>query len=295
MHASASPQALPQRPQWFEWLVVFTQAPAHATCPDGHTQWPPTHDAPMGHAAPHMPQLRVSVCRLVQALPQRVCPTGHWHRPATHVCPIEHAFPHAPQWAPLVLRSTHAEPHIALGAVHALATHAPPMHACHALPRVGRPIGHGYVRRVANVRRALFEGSIEQQRCLVHRAHVNGVFVARFMVLLGCVALVGVEVSATAVVGRQSRTRRPWQRASARPHERHPREDARALPQPFTATHAHRYDAISCCRELPCYDDWPCASAGALPECSSRSRPTPRQAAKRARLTRELRAMHMLR
>ncbi len=144
MHASLSPHALPQAPQWSVLFARFTQVPAQAAWPEGHWQRPAAHDPPEAHTALHIPQLRRSVWRLVQTLPQRVCPVGHWHRPLTQVWPVGHAASQAPQWAPSVLGSTQAVPHMTRGDEQGALVHVVPLQtlpAAHTTPQPPQLVG----------------------------------------------------------------------------------------------------------------------------------------------------------
>ena len=61
--------------------------------PPGHAQAPVTHEVPVGHALPQVPQLALSVLRLTQRPAQSVVPVGHAQRPAAHTWPVVQTLP----------------------------------------------------------------------------------------------------------------------------------------------------------------------------------------------------------
>jgi hypothetical protein len=61
-------QRLPQRPQLFGSLAVFTQLAPHAV-PELHWQRPPLQDCPSPHRLPQLPQLFSSLVKSAQPLP----------------------------------------------------------------------------------------------------------------------------------------------------------------------------------------------------------------------------------
>lgn len=89
-------------------------------------------------AAPHPPQLPLSVSVFTQVAPHRVVPDGHTHAPVTHRAPPVHAAPQVPQFAASVWRFTHAPLQFVVP-VPQVEAHAPLVHtlnAPHAVPQV---------------------------------------------------------------------------------------------------------------------------------------------------------------
>jgi len=80
------------------------------------------HTSPVAHRVPHAPQLRTSDVTSVQNPAQSIDGAAHivdpMHLPAVQVCPAVQTVPHAPQFSRSVCMSTHAVPHIVLGALH---------------------------------------------------------------------------------------------------------------------------------------------------------------------------------
>ncbi len=75
------PHAIAHAPQFIGsvWNVAgSTHAPPQTTsAAPGHTQVPPTQDAPAGHSTPQLPQASVLVCRSRHDPAQSVWPEGH--------------------------------------------------------------------------------------------------------------------------------------------------------------------------------------------------------------------------
>jgi len=70
----APTQTLPQRPQLFGLLLVFTQMPPQFVVPARHPHTPSMHVDPPKHTLPHRPQCRLLNCVLTHV-------PSHWVNP----------------------------------------------------------------------------------------------------------------------------------------------------------------------------------------------------------------------
>lgn len=118
---------IPQPPQLFGSLPIFTQAPPQSVKPVGQpvVEHAPAEQVDVGpHALPHAPQFALSDASDVQPPAQTVSPAGQLHTPATQLSPPAHALPHAPQFALSLFRSKHPPLHAVRPVAHD-APHAP--------------------------------------------------------------------------------------------------------------------------------------------------------------------------
>lgn len=82
-------QGVPQAPQLWLLVCVFTHAPPQLVVPIGQaaTQAPAEQASPAAQALPQPPQLRTSLDVVVQTPLHRVSPPGHTQLPALQVWP----------------------------------------------------------------------------------------------------------------------------------------------------------------------------------------------------------------
>src|SRR3954469_22083631 len=130
-------QTVPQAPQLFGSFCRSTQVPPQSVRPVAQAVVvvppPPlgSHSLkllqymPSPQAAPHAPQLLLSLVRSTQVPPQSVSPASHAsagafvvvaaHAPCWQVCPSPQATSHGPQNIGSVCRSTQRRPHLVSG------------------------------------------------------------------------------------------------------------------------------------------------------------------------------------
>jgi hypothetical protein len=129
-------------------VIVLAQTPcvAQLIVPAGHTHWPETQLAPIGHAwfAPgvvHAPQLFGSLDVLVQPAEQGISFVGQAQTEPVHVEPIGQTCPHVPQFALSLMGLTHAPAQIMspAGQPHTPAVQVPPI--AHFVPHALQSVG----------------------------------------------------------------------------------------------------------------------------------------------------------
>jgi hypothetical protein len=84
---------LPQPPQSFASVWVFTHAPLHMRCGAVHVPPPVEHTPAVQtpgarHALPQPPQLVADACVSTHAPPHTACPVLQAHFPAVHSSPV---------------------------------------------------------------------------------------------------------------------------------------------------------------------------------------------------------------
>jgi hypothetical protein len=107
MHRPPS-QTVAHEPQLVLLVEVLTHWLPHSVSPVMHLHEPAWHVAAAGQVVPHVPQLKLLVCRSTHCPLQTVWPAvGHLHAPLWQVVPPVQTVPHLPQSRLFVCRSTH--------------------------------------------------------------------------------------------------------------------------------------------------------------------------------------------
>jgi hypothetical protein len=104
-------QRVPQLPQLFESVRVFTQLPLQkVSCVFVQMQLPPAQVCPLPHDWPQAPQWLGSLWTLTQAPPQESWPAGQAQLPPLQLWPFGQVWPQFPQFCASLCRFTQAPP-----------------------------------------------------------------------------------------------------------------------------------------------------------------------------------------